>query len=349
MTKTHYYYIILLLIGIGCFVAAIFSIKKEPRRIENGVLLTLFFCLVIIAVAHLISPDEYEPNGLVLLGKGSEALFTVFLILCLCSIFLGIFLCINGIKLIRKEGKISLAHLLPLGWGVFAIVWIPIFFLVLIGATFWPDMRYILYIFFDIALYIPLTLFSFLLYSILYACLPKNKDPDFIICLGCGLKNKKEVTPLLASRLNKAIQVYKTAQPTATIIVSGGKGADEDVSESHAMHQYLLDHGILESNIIEENQSLNTEQNLMYSKTIMDTQKKKYSSVFVTSNYHVLRASMIARSLEMETQGIGSKTAFYYLPAAFLREYIASMLSDKKLLLFYIILITLRNGFRILL
>ena len=50
---------------------------------------------------------------------------------------------------------------------------------------------------------------------------------------------------------------------------------------------------------------------------------KPYKCIYATSNYHLLRAGIYARKAGLKINGIGAKTAFYFLPNAILREYIA--------------------------
>ena len=57
---------------------------------------------------------------------------------------------------------------------------------------------------------------------------------------------------------------------------------------------------------------------------------KSYSCIFVTNDYHVFRAGTYARQIGLKAEGVGCKTAFYYWPNAFIREYIAIMAQHKK-------------------
>jgi uncharacterized SAM-binding protein YcdF (DUF218 family) len=51
----------------------------------------------------------------------------------------------------------------------------------------------------------------------------------------------------------------------------------------------------------------------------------------VTSDYHVLRAAMLARSLGTGAQVVGARTARYYVPSAFLREFVAVVVAHRVL------------------
>lgn len=60
-----------------------------------------------------------------------------------------------------------------------------------------------------------------------------------------------------------------------------------------------------------------------------DLGKTQPKFLFVTNNYHVLQTSFYARKLGLDAEGLGSKTAGYYIPTAFVREY-AAILAKLK-------------------
>ena len=120
------------------------------------------------------------------------------------------------------------------------------------------------------------------------------------------------------------------------MIPSGGKGADEAVSEAEAMEKYLLEKGIPAEMIIKEDQSTTTYENLQNSKTIIDSRPGSKYTVLVTSNYHVYRALRYCRKIGLECTGVGSHVAFYYWPSAMIREFIAVHAEKKHLITFII-------------
>lgn len=104
------------------------------------------------------------------------------------------------------------------------------------------------------------------------------------------------------------IEIYKRQLEKGShpkIIVSGGQGSDELVSEAFAMKKYILSQNIPEEDIIMEDKSTTTYENLKFSKVIMDNTKEKYSCIFVTNNYHVFRASIFARKTGLKAHGSG--------------------------------------------
>ncbi|GAB6427576.1 hypothetical protein bcgnr5380_00700 [Bacillus cereus] len=185
-----------------------------------------------------------------------------------------------------------------------------------------------------ITVYFFIHLSNFLSAYFLYQFNRPRRNQDFIIVLGSGLINDK-VPPLLASRIHKAIDFYwkqAAVNTPPTIIFSGGQGPDEGLPEAEAMQKYAVEKGIPLEHTVQENRSVNTYQNMSFSKEIMDSLKPegKYKSIFTTNNFHLFRAGIYARQAGLNSQGIGSKTAFYYWPNAMIREYVAIVVMGRK-------------------
>ncbi len=142
-----------------------------------------------------------------------------------------------------------------------------------------------------------------------------------IIVLG-GALNGEEPSPTLKRRLDIAYECY-TKNPEAKIIVSGGQGSDEIISEAESMSTYLVSKGVPLESIILEKLATNTIQNFEFSKSIIDNTYENPSElniVFATSDYHTYRASLIADEVGLKTQGIGSKTTLFMKPSSYIRE-----------------------------
>jgi uncharacterized SAM-binding protein YcdF (DUF218 family) len=164
-----------------------------------------------------------------------------------------------------------------------------------------------------------------LLYSLLYLNMPKNMNCDYIIVHGCGLLDGERVSPLLKGRVDKALEIYRRCNGSAKLVLSGGRGADEKISEAQAMKDYLLAQGFPADAMILEDRSATTYENLRNVRDMLDTNGVKHRYLFVTNDYHVFRTSLFAKKLGMNASGIGCRTAMYYWPSAFIREYIAVM------------------------
>ena len=163
-----------------------------------------------------------------------------------------------------------------------------------------------------------------------YIQLNKNNDsqvPDHkaIIILGSGLIQGK-ASPTLQARLDKAAEVYKDSSQ-AILIVTGGLGLGQHLSEATVMAQYLeANHQISASNIMLEDQSTSTELNLKNSHSILKQHQIELSEpiAIVTSDFHCPRAKLIAvQQGYLQTLCYGADTPLETRYNAWLREYFA--------------------------
>lgn len=159
-------------------------------------------------------------------------------------------------------------------------------------------------------------------------------DKDFVIILGAKIRKDGTLTPILKARVDKAIEFAKKQKESqgknVIFIPSGGQGSDEIISEAEAMKNYLIENGIEPENIIIENQSTSTIQNMRFSKNKIDEINKDGKTIFSTTNYHVFRSGVIANNEGLDCEGIGSKTKWYFYTNALIREFVANMVSQKK-------------------
>ncbi len=114
---------------------------------------------------------------------------------------------------------------------------------------------------------------------------------DYLVVLGAQMKTSGP-SRALQYRLDEAAD-YLKKNPDTQVIVSGGQGADEPVSEAQGMRDYLVDKGIGPERILMEDRSKNTFQNLTFSAEFLD--KEKDSVGVVSNNFHVFRAEKIAK------------------------------------------------------
>ena len=159
-------------------------------------------------------------------------------------------------------------------------------------------------------------------------------NKDFIIILGCAIKADGTPLPLLKGRIDKALE-FRNKQKEQTgkeliFVTSGGQGKNEVISESASMKKYLLEHGVPESQIIEEDKSTNTYQNMKFSKEKIDAVNPNGKIAFATTNYHVFRSGIFARNVNMRAVGMGAKTKTYFWPNALVREIIGLLSAQRK-------------------
>ena len=122
--------------------------------------------------------------------------------------------------------------------------------------------------------------------------LPEQSGCRYMIIPGCQIRGLK-LTGSLVKRLDRALK-YCRDNSDIIIIVSGGQGRGEDITEALAMKQYLVEHGISSKRIIKEDTSESTLQNMVYSVRFIDDKSAK--TAVVTNNFHVLRATKLAKA-----------------------------------------------------
>ncbi len=145
---------------------------------------------------------------------------------------------------------------------------------------------------------------------------------DYIIVLGAQMKAHGP-SRVLKMRLDKACD-YLAENPDTIVIVSGAQGNDEHVSEAQGMYDYLVEQGISPEHIIKEDQSRNTNQNINYSSAFLD--KEKDSVGIVTNNFHIFRATHIAKkSGYADVCGIAAPSEFLMQANNMLREFMGVM------------------------
>ena len=171
-------------------------------------------------------------------------------------------------------------------------------------------------------------------------------NKDYIIILGCAIRKDGSLTPLLKGRADKAIQFekaqYEKTGKHAKFVPSGGQGSDEIISEAEAIKRYLIQQNIPEEQILKEDKSVNTLQNMQFSKKIIadDFHGENPEIAFSTTNYHVFRSYMLANKNQMKAKGMGCRTKFYFFPNAFLREFIGLLVEEKLLHITAVVIIS---------
>ena len=144
-------------------------------------------------------------------------------------------------------------------------------------------------------------------------------DEDAVVVLGAAVFGR-QVSPSLAQRLDVAID-YHRSNPTALIVVTGGQGPQEDVTEAAASREYLLARGVPEAAIVVEDRSTSTEENFSFAKVLLDERLDgDYRVAFVTNEYHVWRASRLAAATGLDARHLHSTTRWYVWPSSYLRE-----------------------------
>lgn len=310
----------------------VFLYFYERRTLLLGFSFFLAGLFFIIALFFLVNKYEWIRDSQLIFIIGYPIIIVVAMLIIFSPVILLTVFIYNGVKLLKREG-ISFRNLLSLFMGMMILSYIFIFPII---------SRHIqkITVLHIIYVYIMLVLLYIVMFSILYTASSMfnyiNIFPgklDYIVVLGAGL-NGENVTPLLASRIDKAIKIHKKHR-FSKLIMSGGQGPDEVISEARAMANYAISKGVLERDIILEDQSTNTEQNVRFSYILMEENSK---FAIVTNHYHLFRALLFARKEKIKCIGYGAKTKFYFSLNAFIREFIGYLYLSRK---FHLIMIAI--------
>ncbi|MGE7674661.1 YdcF family protein [Lysinibacillus sp. NPDC094403] len=132
-----------------------------------------------------------------------------------------------------------------------------------------------------------------------------NGTATYMIVLGAKVKPGGIPSLSLKNRLEEAVK-YLKKYPNVKVIVSGGKGGDEDRTEASVMLKYLQDNGIETNRILVEDQSTSTYENLLFSKELLPKGTKEIT--IVSNDFHLKRAKYLAESLGFEVDVVAAKT-----------------------------------------
>ncbi len=139
------------------------------------------------------------------------------------------------------------------------------------------------------------------------------KKSDYAIVLGAGVHANGAPSRVLRSRLNATMD-FLERNPGAMVILSGGQGSDEPMSEAQCMYNTLLSLGADASRLIMEPESSTTRENLQNSWEIIEGNGGTAQPVtLITSEFHQRRAKYIADSLDIDTCPVSGRTDQWFL------------------------------------
>ncbi|HTU76351.1 MAG TPA: YdcF family protein [Trebonia sp.] len=312
-------------LAVLAFVAFLASMVADARSFRNAVFLGLALALAALGLADRL----VDLPG----SQGHLLLLALLLVVALGPFGVACYLVGNGVMMAGRE-RLRPVNLLPLVAA--AAIFVVIGLHLAADRTGSVKLSLLATVTTLVFGYVSFLLVSFVIYSWVYGQVAGLVSrADYVIVLGAGLGRHGQVTPLLASRLERGREVWEALAgrgASPVLIVSGGQGSDERVPEAAAMAAYLLGHGFPGSSLVREQRSRTTEENLAFSKVIMDAARpaspggRDARCVIVTSNYHVFRTAIIARKAGIRGQVTGARTAGYYWPTAMLREFAAVFL-----------------------
>jgi len=137
----------------------------------------------------------------------------------------------------------------------------------------------------------------------------EEAEADCLIILGAGLRNGAP-SLILRRRLNAAVE-YLKERGDVPVIVSGGLGRGETITEAEAMSRYLSSRGVDASLIWKEEASTSTRENLTFSLALMEEKgldAENTKVAVVTNEFHLYRAKHIAGKVGLDATGIAAET-----------------------------------------
>lgn len=121
---------------------------------------------------------------------------------------------------------------------------------------------------------------------------PSDCPSYTLVVLGCKAHGDQP-SWMLSDRLEKAYAILRD-NPKIKCVVTGGKGDDEQFTEAYVMRKYLVEKGISPDRIYTEELSESTEENLLYTRTLIKLNGLSENIVIVTDRFHELRARIWA-------------------------------------------------------
>lgn len=317
-----------LLTAVACFALGLLLVRLEPRRLSNGVVLLLAVSLaafgVVGTVADLDSDPAHTASGLLVFGV-LLMLFGYAAVLALAGVY-------YGIEVLRRE-RFSPATTLALLAGLALLGYLALGVSIVFGGGSSRAVVWLLLSMLPVG-YLGFAFTAFLAYSWFYGVLARRAPArDAVVVLGAGLAGEK-VTPLLAGRLSKGQQVLdrsRAAGNSPVIVTSGGQGPGERVAEGRAMARWLVAHGTAEGDVLVEDRSRTTRENLVCSREVLAEAGIEGPVTVVTSSYHAFRAATLMRTLAVPGEAVGAPTARYFWPSAMVREFIALLRDHLRL------------------
>lgn len=254
---------------------------------------------------------------------------------------MAVLVSVSNISLIRHEGLRPanlLGIILSIVWVLAEIAWFQWW---QFSTNMKMDLKAIVFV--DCLLAIAISFAECLLLSTIISAwqasrhVPKQAM-DYLVVLGCGIRDDGTPCPLLAGRVDRAYdfdQAHVAAgDAPATFVPSGGQGPDEVISEAQSMADYLAGKGVSRDRIVLEDRSTTTRENMFFSREVIERHAGRSTDElrvgFSTTNYHVFRGYVYAHQAGMAVEGMGSKTKYYFWPNAFLREFAGLLVNQWR-------------------
>lgn len=304
----------------------------QPHGLFSAVITSLSGGLIILIASF---SQHAWAHGLAIIGWAVVALIAVSGLGTLALILLV------PHRVLRKRERLTWGLRLGIGsWVILGGGWT---WAVLTGHfsdTLWPWLTFIPVF----SLYLGV-LYAASLVGYCRASLHRARHADTLVVLGAGLVNGNQVGRILGARLDTALALAKRQSSPVTLLVTGGQGSDETVSEAAAMAAYLQAHGFPADRIVQETAATNTLTNLFNSQRLwVKLPQQGGRVVLITSSYHLFRTQILAHHLGIRCPGVPAPTRWAYLPMAWAREFLAILMLHPRLHRGVLVTLVVING-----
>lgn len=141
---------------------------------------------------------------------------------------------------------------------------------------------------------------------------------DYVLVLGCGVREDGEPSHMLYERLKRGAQVLEKVNGAKLLLTGDNSG--ESYNELAAMKRVSLENGVKEEKIVIDDFGFSTYESLYNAKNNFGAKK----IIIITQPYHMYRALYIANKLGMEAYGVTAYLPFYPMQIIWsLREVLA--------------------------
>ena len=141
-----------------------------------------------------------------------------------------------------------------------------------------------------------------------YGAVDETRPADVAIVLGAGTFNGV-VSPVYQERINHGVWLYQNGY-VKKLILTGGYGAGSTVSDAAAAGQYAASMGMPEADILLEERSAITQENLQYARELMEEAGDE-TALVVSDPLHMKRAMLLAKDAGMEAYSSPTPTSRY--------------------------------------
>jgi len=266
------FWLTLFIISFICIINISLQINKVSRTAIRLLLIISILCSVFLIAAFVFPEGEASDSNLIsLTAKGTRTLLlSAFGVI---KIFFTVSLCIVSFSVLMKL-------------YFFRSVWMTLL-VILTGYT---------------------TIFIFAYnYKDDYRLLTEHhKSIETGTVLGAAVWGGNRPSPVLRERINKGYELY-AAGIIKRIILTGG-GSPGEMTEAEVSKKELLKKGVNEKNIIIENKSNSTLEQITYLNENFYKKNNWKETVIISDNFHLLRTKQICRFFGINAYTVSSDT-----------------------------------------